>query len=96
MVLMSEESYELLYSFHIYINAIGQARVKLFGENLSFLPPGKRNLSLSESRTQIKTWILFAHFVFSKVQHLSNVSKRYIIYALEDHLNCSDTQTNNK
>ena len=54
MILLWKESYELLHGFRIYIDATGQARVKLFSENLSFYGRRKRNLSLSKSRTQTK------------------------------------------
>ena len=59
---MSKESYELLHGFRIYIDAIGQARVKLFGENLSFYGRGKCNLSLSKSRAQTKREYLHSLF----------------------------------
>ena len=36
MILTLKESYELLHGFRIYIDATGQAQVKLFSENLPF------------------------------------------------------------
>ena len=65
MILMWKESYELLHGVRVYIDAIGQARVKLYSEIFTFLGGRKRNLSLSKSRAQTKREYLLRLFLQS-------------------------------
>ena len=60
MILMLKESYELPYGFRLYIDAIGQARVKLFSEKLSFY--GQRKTQFIIKRiTHPNNGRIFAH-----------------------------------
>ena len=65
MILMWKESYELLHGVRVYIDAIGQAWVKLYSQFFTFLGRRKRNLSLSKSRAQTKREYLLRLFLQS-------------------------------